>query len=79
MTGDLLTSRRGPVEKAICTAPPRLSYRISEFTEITGICRTQVYEEIAAGRLRVVKLGRCTLVLAEDAQAFLNGLRRDEA
>ena len=54
---------------------PRLSYRIAEFSEATGICRTRLYEEISAGRLRTVKLGRCTLVMAEDAQAFLANLR----
>lgn len=60
-------------------APPeelhRLSYRISEFCLAAGIGRTRAYEEIAAGRLRVVKFGRSTLVLAADAQAFLANLR----
>ena len=56
-------------------APPRLSYRISEFSQATGICRTRLYEEIAAGRLRTVKFGRSTLIFADDANAFLENLR----
>lgn len=54
---------------------PRLSYRISEFSQATGICRTRLYEEIAAGRLRTVKFGRSTLIFADDANAFLSSLR----
>lgn len=56
-------------------ATPRLSYRISEFSQATGICRSRLYEEIAAGRLRTVKFGRSTLIFADDANAFLSSLR----
>lgn len=57
------------------TAAPRLSYRINEFSQATGICRSRLYEEIAAGRLRTVKFGRSTLIFADDANAFLANLR----
>jgi excisionase family DNA binding protein len=56
-------------------ASSRLSYRISEFSQATGICRSRLYEEIAAGRLRTVKFGRSTLIFADDANAFLANLR----
>jgi excisionase family DNA binding protein len=57
------------------TDTPRLSYRIVELAQATGIGRSRLYEEISAGRLRTVKFGRSTLVLAEDANAFLANLR----
>jgi excisionase family DNA binding protein len=62
-------------QKQAESAPARLSYRISEFCQATGIGRSRLYEEIAAGRLRTVKFGRSTLVMAEDATAFLANLR----
>lgn len=54
---------------------PRLSYRINELSAATGIGRSRLYEEIAAGRLRTVKYGRSTLIMADDAAAFLASLR----
>jgi hypothetical protein len=48
----------------------RASQRINEFCEDHGISRAKAYQEIAAGRLRAVKVGSATLILAEDAGAW---------
>ena len=47
---------------------------------MNGLChayqigRTRIYEEIAAGRLRVRKVGRRTLILVEDAEEWAQSL-----
>lgn len=51
-----------------------LAYSVAEAVRLSGICRTVVYEEIKAGRLRARKLGRRTLILSEDMQRWLANL-----
>jgi excisionase family DNA binding protein len=46
-------------------------YSINQTKESTGLGRSRIYEEIAAGRLRIVKSGRRTLVTVEALQAFV--------
>ena len=53
---------------------PRLAYSIADLTQIAGVGRTFLYEEIKAGRLIVRKAGRRSLVLAEDAASWLASL-----
>jgi hypothetical protein len=48
-----------------------LAYSIAQ---IASVGRTFIYEEIKSGRLRLKKAGRRSLILAEDAQAWLRGL-----
>ena len=52
----------------------KLAYSIVELTEISGIGRSFLYEEIKAGRLVVTKAGRRSLVLYDDALAWLTTL-----
>jgi excisionase family DNA binding protein len=52
----------------------RLGYRVEEFAAETGIGRTKLYAEIAAGRLRARKVGKRTVILAEDGRAYLASL-----
>jgi excisionase family DNA binding protein len=47
---------------------------VDETALIVGCGRTTVYEEINAGRLRARKIGRRTLILREDREAWLNSL-----
>jgi excisionase family DNA binding protein len=47
---------------------------IAEACTIAGIGRTKIYEAIADGRLTARKLGKRTLVLRGDLQAFLSSL-----
>ena len=53
-----------------------LSYSIADVVNLSGVGRTVLYEEIKAGRLKAHKLGRRTLILADDLQHWLAGLPR---
>ena len=57
----------------------KLAYTIPEAGIVSGTGRTSIYEEIKAGRLRAVKRGRRTLILADDLRAWLNSLPRVSA
>ncbi len=50
------------------------AYRLNDFCASHGISRAQVYVEIREGRLKARKLGTKTLILAADAQAYLDSL-----
>jgi hypothetical protein len=52
----------------------KLAYTIPELVSDSGVGRSKIYEEIAAGRLKVKKLGKRTLVLHGDAIAWLASL-----
>ena len=56
----------------------KLAYSIAELPAIVSLGRSHIYEEIRAGRLRTVKAGRRTLVLADDLRAWLRSMA-DEA
>jgi hypothetical protein len=60
------------------TPAARRAYRIPDFCRTYGVGRSRAYLEIQAGRLRVRKVGRCTLIAAEDAEAWLACLSRAE-
>jgi excisionase family DNA binding protein len=51
--------------------PVRWAYRIDEVAELLGVSRSFIYLEIQAGRLRRIKLGGCTIILAEDLRRYL--------
>jgi excisionase family DNA binding protein len=52
----------------------KLSYSIAEAVELTGLGRSTIYEEIRSKRLLARKIGRRTIVLAEDLSSFLASL-----
>jgi excisionase family DNA binding protein len=52
----------------------KLSYTIDEAAKATGICRSRLYIEIGTGRLRMVKCGRRSSILAEDLRNWLSVL-----
>lgn len=54
----------------------KLSYTIEEAAAALGIGRTQVYKEINAGRLTVLKAGKRTLVPKDAMQLWLGNLPR---
>lgn len=50
------------------------AYDILTFCGLYGIGRTLAYREIKEGRLKIVKVGRRTLITAEAAQQWLKQL-----
>jgi excisionase family DNA binding protein len=52
----------------------RLAHSISDVTNITGVGRSFIYEEIGAGRLVAKKAGRRTLIFDADLNAWLASL-----
>lgn len=61
------------------TEYPRAALRVSEACQTLSISRSKLYEEVAAGRLRVLKSGRRTLVPTAAITAWLNGLEAKAA
>ena len=49
----------------------RRALSVSEFCRRYGVGRSKAYEEIKAGRLRAVKTGHRTLIIVDDAEAWL--------
>ena len=52
-------------------APQKLALSIPEFLAAVPIGRTKLYEELKAGRLRAVKVGKRTLILITEAERWL--------
>lgn len=53
---------------------PKLAYSVPEFLQASGLGRGRFYSEVKTGRLRLTKVGRRSLVLADDARAWINSL-----
>lgn len=49
----------------------RLAYSLAELRELTRLSRSTIHKEINEGRLKARKVGRRTIVLVEDAQAWI--------
>ena len=47
---------------------------ITRFSEDYAIGRTKAYEELKAGRLRGLKIGKRTVISQDDAEAWLRQL-----
>lgn len=54
----------------------RKVYGITNVVETTSMCRSFIYQEIKAGRLKVFKIGKRTLIANEDLENWLNTYRR---
>ena len=59
---------------ALGMAGTKLAYSVEEAAEALGLGRTMLYGEIAAGRLRAKKIGKRTIILVDDARAYLASL-----
>ena len=53
----------------------RLTVSVRETCDAVGVSRSLLYEEIAAGRLKTIKIGRRTLLAVADIQAWLDSNR----
>jgi len=53
------------------TDPHKIAYRIDEAVNATGLGRTFLYERIASGDLKSIKVGARRLILREDLLEFL--------
>ena len=51
--------------------PQKLALSIPEFLAAVPIGRTKLYEELGAGRLRAVKVGKRTLIPITEAERWL--------
>lgn len=56
-------------------ATPRLAYGMEELAEAIGVSRACVYGLKAEGKLTTFKLGRRTLVTADEARRLLTELQ----
>lgn len=57
------------------SASHKLAYTINEFCAATGVGRTSIYEEIAAGRLKAIKAAGRRIILHQDGEAWLRSCR----
>ena len=58
-------------------APEPVLYKIREVTAMLRLSRSVIYEQIRAGRLRIVKQGRATLVPASAIADYVALLERE--
>lgn len=61
-------------EKPVIVPENSGAFTVEEFLAWARIGRTRAYDEIAAGRLKIKKFGRKTLIARSDAEAWLNAL-----
>jgi hypothetical protein len=48
-------------------------FSLKEICQLKNVCLTRVYQDIAGGRLPIVKRGRSTRALGRDARAYVPG------
>jgi len=53
--------------------PPKIAYSIKEACHASSLGRTTIYNHIAAGRLRAVRIGGRTVIPAESLHALIAG------
>ena len=60
----------------ISANPPieKFAYTLEEATERGLPCRSRIYELAAAGKIRLVKDGKRTLILADEARRYMASL-----
>ena len=52
----------------------KAAYTVKDLCHETGIGRTKIYQLIKEDKMRARKLGKRTVFLAKDVEAFLNNL-----
>jgi excisionase family DNA binding protein len=64
--------------KAAVRPPGRMqpiTIRIPDVMEMTGLCRSTVYDLIASGEIEAAKVGRSTVVFVKSLERFLEANR----
>ncbi len=61
-------------EKEAAPKFPALAYSIDEYSEVSNLGRSFLYEEIRNGKLEARKAGRRTIILHDEGQRYLNSL-----
>ncbi|MFM9938656.1 MAG: helix-turn-helix domain-containing protein [Hyphomicrobiaceae bacterium] len=54
---------------------PAIALRIDAAVKASGLSRSTLYEHIARGRLKAIRVGGRRLILRRDLQEFLEGFR----
>jgi excisionase family DNA binding protein len=52
--------------------PQRIAYSVAEAALITGLSRDLLYDQMRAGKLAFIKIGRRRVITRTDLQAFLS-------
>ena len=55
----------------------KVAFSLLDLTEMLGISRSKLYNEVQEGRLRLSKIGARSIVLAGDLADYLEALRQD--
>lgn len=70
----IIADQSDPLETIMTTTPPRIApvaVTVNEFCAATGIGRTHLYKQVKAGRIKIKKSGRRTLIPVTEIQAYL--------
>ena len=62
------------VHQNVATTVAKRAFSIPEIVQMSGICRSRIYLEMKENRLRRRKVGRRSVVLAGDFDAWMDGL-----
>jgi excisionase family DNA binding protein len=54
--------------------PEKLAFSIEEVAEATGLSRSLLYDEMNAGRLAYIKVGRRRIITRKALEAFLGAV-----
>jgi len=54
-------------------SPPRVGYSIRQACQASSLSKSTIYNHIAAGRLRAVRVGGRTIIPAEALRALITG------
>jgi predicted DNA-binding transcriptional regulator AlpA len=69
----LKSKRTRPTRRSLASYETRFAFTLREKAELSSIGRSTIYAAIARGDLKMRKLGGRSVVLAQDARAWLEG------
>lgn len=65
------------LERSTSRISDRISYRVAEAAHVSGLSRSTIYELIAAGKIRDIKVAGCRIIPAEDLLRLIAGSPTD--